>query len=681
MRKGLDELIKKVFPRFINFAPAKSGGNSENFSAEDQTGSRFFIKCVSLEKLRDRKEAHSFEDERDALLAVESPYVVKLLDFKKDDNYAYFVFRHEKGESLKDYIKRRVEEKKIFSEKEIEKIALDLLRGLKDLQSAGVVHQDIKPANIFIRDDGRTMILDLGICRFKSPPNKKAKANYKYAAPEQIISLVLPPRHTRANMTYKADIFALGLILFELAAGEHPYENLAGEYTFHEAIAEKHPIPSIKREDISPFLREQVIPWMIEHLSYDRPSAEEAMYAISQQSIPKSPAPKPLFLYQVPQKGTKSILKFLDEYPNKIDGVIVPASKIPKKTGKMELMSSVRNILIDPETYRMPEPTASEAKKKLPYFESDPVALSEERKMALVEQALQYQFKNGATHLITPFVCINEFKSSWWDLDVDLTTLSLKHLSSSGQKKHPILKGVCIGQDALLATETRQSLLSYLTSISGIAGYYLVLEAKDSGELISNDDWLVAAGDVVKNLTKQGRTVIWAYADLSTFGFCKYGISMGLNEFMAGRRFKSEIAVENKKKSFGPPVEYFYLPDLFARAKFPDAVNLIVSNEKELECFCLSCCKAEQAGGKFSSARSHYEIFSHFLLSVQTQWKLFSSQADGPRVFLEQTVRALSFYRKMKNSTSLRVRQALQKDTKPSSGLNLENWLKIFPGI
>jgi tetratricopeptide (TPR) repeat protein len=102
---------------------------------------------------------------------------------------------------------------------EVRDLARDMLAVLVHLHDSGVVHRDVKAANIFFADDGRTLLLDLGLARDPSEPDDTSAGDvigtYAYMPPEQIAG---------AGSDERADLYALGVTLFEALAGERPFK-------------------------------------------------------------------------------------------------------------------------------------------------------------------------------------------------------------------------------------------------------------------------------------------------------------------------------------------------------------------------------------------------------------------------------------------------------------------------
>jgi len=171
-----------------------------------------------------------FARERSILAALEHPNIARLLDGgTTDDGRSYFAMEYVEGTPLTRYADERrltVDERLALFEQVGAAVAY--------AQQRLVVHRDLKPSNILVDENGRVKLLDFGIARFVESEGIDASATLtregarvltpEYAAPEQI-------RGERS--TTATDVYAMGVILFELLAGRHPYgDSREGAYEF-----------------------------------------------------------------------------------------------------------------------------------------------------------------------------------------------------------------------------------------------------------------------------------------------------------------------------------------------------------------------------------------------------------------------------------------------------------------
>jgi tetratricopeptide (TPR) repeat protein len=190
---------------------------------------------------------------------VTHPAVCRVFDFGEADGQTFLSMEFVTGEDLATVL-RRVG--RLPSEKVIE-IAHQLCAGLAAAHLQGVLHRDLKPANVLIDDAGMVRITDFGIAISRGEATPITVAGTPgYMAPEQL--------SPGAALTERTDAYALGLVLYELVVGQHPFDGRPSR--------SDPPRPSARVPDVDPQL-EQVI---LEALSPDprkRPSSASSMAA------------------------------------------------------------------------------------------------------------------------------------------------------------------------------------------------------------------------------------------------------------------------------------------------------------------------------------------------------------------------------------------------------------------
>jgi Tol biopolymer transport system component len=167
-----------------------------------------------------------FEMEARSLAALSHPNILAIHDFGRSDGRLYTVTELLEGESLQD----RLFGGPIAWRKAAE-LTASIADGLASAHAEGIVHRDLKPANIFILSDGRVKILDFGLAKLTEPVTKNAVT--ETSPPESVLSTdgevvgTLPymaPEQLRGlPVDGRADIFALGCVLFEMLAGKRAF--------------------------------------------------------------------------------------------------------------------------------------------------------------------------------------------------------------------------------------------------------------------------------------------------------------------------------------------------------------------------------------------------------------------------------------------------------------------------
>lgn len=201
---------------------------------------------------------------------VTHPAVCRVFDVGEDAGLVFFSMELVHGEDLATLL-RRVG--RLAPERVLE-IARHLCAGLAAAHAQGVLHRDLKPANILIDNRGRVVLTDFGIAITRDAgAQQQLVGTPGYMAPEQLTP--------GATLTECADIYALGLILYELLTGQHPFEN--------RLARSSEPVPASARvPDVDPRL-EQIVTQALRLDPRDRPQTARSMVAALEAPVHPEP--------------------------------------------------------------------------------------------------------------------------------------------------------------------------------------------------------------------------------------------------------------------------------------------------------------------------------------------------------------------------------------------------------
>jgi serine/threonine protein kinase len=174
-----------------------------------------------------------FKNEAQAAGRLSHPGIVAVFDYGEDGDIAYIAMEYVQGRDLGSYFKGGIR----FGVEDAVSIMVQLLDALEHAHSQGVIHRDIKPANIIIMDNGRLKVADFGIARIdlsELTQSGMIMGTPSYMAPEQYIG---------GNIDGRADLYAAGVVLFELLTGEKPFRG-RNEQVIYKIHHEPAPLPS-----------------------------------------------------------------------------------------------------------------------------------------------------------------------------------------------------------------------------------------------------------------------------------------------------------------------------------------------------------------------------------------------------------------------------------------------------
>jgi WD40 repeat protein/serine/threonine protein kinase len=164
-----------------------------------------------------------FEQEAQLVAKLEHPNIVPLYDFWRDPSGAYLVMRYIRGGSLGNAIDNARVNNQLWDIERAAKLLNQIASALHNAHRNKIVHQDIKPANILLDDDGNAYLTDFGIARvLDSDINLAQDANNVMHGSPKYIS---PEHLKRTEITAKSDIYSLGILMYEVLTGEPPYDS------------------------------------------------------------------------------------------------------------------------------------------------------------------------------------------------------------------------------------------------------------------------------------------------------------------------------------------------------------------------------------------------------------------------------------------------------------------------
>ena len=198
-------------------------------------------KIVAIKILKDEFSGNDeflrrFKNESKAIAVLSHPNIVKVFDVSFGDLIQYIVMEYIDGITLKEYI----EQQGPLSWNDAVRLTLQILRGLQHAHDKGVVHRDVKPHNIMVLADGTIKVTDFGIARFARSGQRtitdKAIGSVHYISPEQARG---------ENTDEKADIYSVGVMLYEMITGTLPFQ---AESAVSVAIMQLQKDPKLPRD-------------------------------------------------------------------------------------------------------------------------------------------------------------------------------------------------------------------------------------------------------------------------------------------------------------------------------------------------------------------------------------------------------------------------------------------------
>jgi hypothetical protein len=231
------------------------GGMGEVYQAHAD-GKTIALKIVSVEVARNPLYRQRIEREAEALAALDHPNIVRFYGAGEFENIFFIALEFVQGQDLKALLSEQGK----FSWSDVSARVEEIASALDHAHQRGLVHRDIKPANIMLRrkaevDTTEAVLTDFGIVKILNADTQiTATGNVfgtiDYMAPEQILN--------SKEVDHRADIYALGIMLYELLTGERPFKGSQGQVLFAH-LQQPAPNPRGSNADIPAHVAQSIL--------------------------------------------------------------------------------------------------------------------------------------------------------------------------------------------------------------------------------------------------------------------------------------------------------------------------------------------------------------------------------------------------------------------------------------
>ncbi|PPH23585.1 Stk1 family PASTA domain-containing Ser/Thr kinase [Rathayibacter toxicus] len=245
------------------------GGMATVYLAHDQRlERRVAMKIMHGHLADDTTFKNRFVQEARSAARLAHPNVVSVFDQGQDSDMAYLVMEYLPGITLRDLLKER----RRLTAQQVVDIMHSVLSGLAAAHRAGIVHRDLKPENVLLADDGRIKIGDFGLARAATANTASGQAllgTVAYLSPELV---------TRGTADTRSDIYAIGIMIYEMLTGEQPFTGEQPMQIAYQHANDSVPYPSATVPSVPTSLDELVI-WATERDPDMRPRDAGVMLA------------------------------------------------------------------------------------------------------------------------------------------------------------------------------------------------------------------------------------------------------------------------------------------------------------------------------------------------------------------------------------------------------------------
>ena len=227
-------MIGTTLSHFKITAKLGEGGMGEVYLAEDtKLGREVAIKVLPAALTADPERRLRFEREAQAAAALDHPNIAVIHEVGEADGHPFLVMQLVKGQTLRETLANRR-----LSVKEWLQIGTAVSDGLAHAHKNGIIHRDLKPENVMITDEGQIKLLDFGLAKLLEPTAAATDGRSDLDSKLQTISRELTmagkvlgtvaymsPEQARGEVVdHRSDLFSLGVILYEMAGGQRPFQ-------------------------------------------------------------------------------------------------------------------------------------------------------------------------------------------------------------------------------------------------------------------------------------------------------------------------------------------------------------------------------------------------------------------------------------------------------------------------
>jgi serine/threonine protein kinase len=255
-----DPMVGRQVSHYKVIKKLGGGGMGVVYEAQDQRlGRRVALKFLPEEQWKSRSRLERFMQEARAASSLNHPNICIVHDVGDFEGRYFIVMELLEGETLRHVVKR-----KQLSSDEIVQYGVQIAEALDCAHSQGLIHRDVKPANIFVSPRGQVKVLDFGLAKFTSRSqsnthsgNSITETGSDLTNPGEFVGTVsyMSPEQARGQeLDGRTDLFSFGVVLYEMATGATPFSGDTSAVVF-EALLTRAPVPPVR---LNPALRTEL---------------------------------------------------------------------------------------------------------------------------------------------------------------------------------------------------------------------------------------------------------------------------------------------------------------------------------------------------------------------------------------------------------------------------------------
>ncbi len=263
-------------PGYEILAEIGRGGMGVIYQARDPKLDRIVaLKFLPGEYSRDSERLQRFLHEARTASALNHPNICTVHALGEHNDRPFIVLEFIEGVTLRSWAAEHPELRDVVP------VIGQAVRALSAAHAAGIIHRDIKPDNIMLRPDGYVKVVDFGLAR-SAPHSNKDETDTTPGAVFGTAAYMSPEQTRGEPLDWASDIFSLGIVLYQLATGRHPFESGTIAGVMH-AIATLEPVLPSAINPAIPQQLEDLIASMLQKERLLRPNAAEILETLNRQ--------------------------------------------------------------------------------------------------------------------------------------------------------------------------------------------------------------------------------------------------------------------------------------------------------------------------------------------------------------------------------------------------------------
>jgi eukaryotic-like serine/threonine-protein kinase len=251
------------------------GATGDVYKGRDsELGRPVALKFMTMESTAADSAARRFLREAQAASALNHPNIITVHEVIAYESWPVIVMELVEGRALRESCRQALAPAQVIA------LGSQILRALAAAHSSGIVHRDLKPENVMVRPDGYVKVLDFGLARQFASPAGSHNLSSNLGLPVGTLRYMSPEQCRGEPATPASDIFAAGLVLYEMSTGQHPFRMDSPLDTAH-AIVWTEPAPATKLNSAVPAELNAMILRMLAKDAAMRPGAGEVLRVLA----------------------------------------------------------------------------------------------------------------------------------------------------------------------------------------------------------------------------------------------------------------------------------------------------------------------------------------------------------------------------------------------------------------